>query len=256
MALPLAGKHCVVVGATGVIGFSIAKAFSHQGAVISLLGRSVLDARPRLEPQLRPYSLPGTDADTPSAHQFIRLNASNRDEIKAVFSSRGSPKSSVGPIDILVNCAGISQTTLLKRTPDEELSSIVDTNLLATMLVCKHAKMRPNGCIINVSSLMATKGGLGATAYAASKAGVIGFTRALCREMASRSIRVNALLPGWVNSSMWTDLKPEIQQAYLRDTPLNRVADPTEVADAALFLASNGFANNCILNLDGGLSAA
>ncbi|KAL6696003.1 3-ketoacyl-reductase [Trichoderma pleuroticola] len=247
MALPLAGKHCVVVGATGVIGFSIAKAFSHQGAVISLLGRSVLDARPRLEPQLRPYSLPGTDADTPSAHRFIRLDASNRDEIKAVFSSRGSYKSSVGPIDVLVNCAGISQTTLLKRTPDEELSSIVDTNLLATMLVC---------CIINVSSLMATKGGLGATAYAASKAGVIGFTRALCREMASRSIRVNALLPGWVNSSMWTDLKPEIQQAYLRDTPLNRVADPTEVADAALFLASNGFANNCILNLDGGLSAA
>lgn len=103
---------------------------------------------------------------------------------------------------------------------------------------------------------MGTKGGLGATAYAASKAGVIGFTRALCLEMASRSIRVNALLPGWVNSSMWTDLKPEIQQAYLRDTPLNRVADPTEVADAALFLASNGFANNCILNLDGGLSAA
>lgn len=116
---------------------------------------------------------------------------------------------------------------------------------------------------------------------------ILGFTRSLCLEMASRSIRVNALLPGWVNSSMWTgvyillpiscpldtmivppplvpklmynpilDLKPEIQQAYLRDTPLNRVADPTEVADAALFLASNGFANNCILNLDGGLSAA
>ncbi|KAL7934885.1 3-ketoacyl-reductase [Trichoderma chlorosporum] len=260
MALPFAGKHCVVVGATGVIGASIAKAFSHQGAVISLLGRSALDARPRLEPQLRPYSLPGTDADIPSAHQFIRLDASDRDAIKAVFASRGSSKSAtgtaVGPIDILVNCAGISQTTLLKRTPDEELSAIVDTNLLATMLVCKHAKMRANGCIINVSSLMATKGGLGATAYAASKAGVIGFTRALCREMASRSIRVNALLPGWVNSSMWTDLKPEIQQAYLKDTPLNRVADPAEVADAALFLAANGFANNCILNLDGGLSAA
>lgn len=99
MALPLAGKHCVVVGATGVIGFSIAKAFSHQGAVISLLGRSVLDARPRLEPQLRPYSLPGTDADTPSAHQFIRLDASNRDEIKAVFSSRGSSK--------VINCSTI-----------------------------------------------------------------------------------------------------------------------------------------------------
>ncbi|KAM0264699.1 hypothetical protein ACHAQJ_000524 [Trichoderma viride] len=231
MALPFAGRHCVVVGATGVIGSSIAKAFANQGAVVSLLGRSAVDVRHRLEPQLRPYSLPetGDTKDIPSVHQFIRLDASNREEIKAVFSSRALSKSqigpSVGPIDILVNCAGISQTTLLKRTPDEEISSIVDTNLLATMLVCKHAKMRPNGCIINVSSLMATKGGLGATAYAASKAGVI-------------------------------DLKPEVQQAYLKDTPLSRVADPTEVADAALFLASNGFANNCILNLDGGLSAA
>ncbi|KAL7973940.1 3-ketoacyl-reductase [Trichoderma sp. SZMC 28014] len=307
MVLQFAGRHCVVVGATGVIGSSIARAFAQHGAVVSLLGRSAVQVRHTLESQLRPYSLPETGNGTanaaaadgiPSAHRFIRLDVSNREEIKALFSSRTLPSKpqddvTIGPIDILVNCAGISQTTFLKRTPDEELSSIVDTNLLATMLVCKHAKMRSNGCIINVSSLMATKGGLGATAYAASKAGVVGksgsycchvsnffliyikhtlflyisscgrklifslgFTRALCREMASRSIRVNALLPGWVNSSMWTDLKPELQQAYLKDTPLNRVADPAEVANAALFLASNGFANNCILNLDGGLSAA
>ncbi|KAL7819240.1 3-ketoacyl-reductase [Trichoderma aethiopicum] len=264
MALPLAGKHCAVVGATGIIGFSIAKAFAQQGAVLTLLARSAADARPRLEPQLRPYSLPGTadhDVGVPAAHRFLRLDVADRESIKAVFGARGSSSkpqtgTTVGPVDILVNCAGITQTSLLMRTSDEHLSDIVDTNLLATILVCKHAKMRPNGCIINVSSLMATKGGLGASAYAASKAGVIGFTRALCREMASRSIRVNALLPGWVNSSMWTDLKPEIKQAFLKDTPLNRVAEPAEVADAALFLASNGFANNCVLNLDGGLSAA
>ncbi|OTA02872.1 hypothetical protein A9Z42_0033110 [Trichoderma parareesei] len=272
MALPLAGKHCAVVGATGIIGFSIAKAFAQQGAVLTLLARSAAEARPRLEPQLRPYSLPGTTTTTtttkdtgdfgvPAAHRFIPLDVADRESIKAIFGARGSSSkpqtgTAVGPIDVLVNCAGITQTSLLMRTSDEHLSDIVDTNLLATILVCKHAKMRPNGCIINVSSLMGTKGGLGATAYAASKAGVIGFTRALCREMASRSIRVNALLPGWVNSSMWTDLKPEIKQAFLKDTPLNRVAEPAEVADAALFLASNGFANNCVLNLDGGLSAA
>ncbi|KAL7822254.1 3-ketoacyl-reductase [Trichoderma gracile] len=263
MALPLAGKHCAVVGATGIIGFSIAKAFAQQGAVLTLLARSAAEARSRLEPQLRPYSLPGTDAGdvgVPAAHRFIPLDVGDRQSIKGAFGARGASKPQtgtiVGPIDILVNCAGITQTSLLMRTSDEHLSDIVDTNLLATILVCKHAKMRPNGCIINVSSLMGIKGGLGATAYAASKAGVIGFTRALCREMASRSIRVNALLPGWVNSSMWTDLKPEIKQAFLKDTPLNRVAEPAEVADAALFLASNGFANNCVLNLDGGLSAA
>ncbi|UKZ51443.1 hypothetical protein TrVGV298_005203 [Trichoderma virens] len=255
MALPFAGKHCVVVGATGVIGSSIAKAFSHQGAVISLLGRSALDARP--PSGAAASSIQPTRDRYGHCHSHSSPDGREGKKKKKTIENLAPPDgTTIGPIDILVNCAGISQTTLLKRTPDEELSAIVDTNLLATMLICKHAKMRPNGCIINISSLMATKGGLGATAYAASKAGVIGFTRALCREMASRSIRVNALLPGWVNGSMWTDLKPEIQQAYLKDTPLNRVADPTEVADAALFLASNGFANNCILNLDGGLSAA
>jgi 3-oxoacyl-[acyl-carrier protein] reductase len=100
MALPFAGRHCVVVGATGVIGSSIAKAFAQQGAVVSLLGRSAVDVRHRLEPLLRPYSLPETNdtgtaaaqKEIPSAHQFIRLDASNREEIKAVFSSRALSK--------------------------------------------------------------------------------------------------------------------------------------------------------------------
>ncbi|GJN74476.1 3-ketoacyl-(acyl-carrier-protein) reductase [Purpureocillium lilacinum] len=271
--LRLAGKHCAVVGATGIIGAQIAKAFASHGAVVSLLGRSALQARPKLEAELAPYSPPSpapssspdnapAPSDVPAAHRFLRLDVSDPADIKSVFGGRGAAGSqpsngeAVGPVDILVNCAGISQTTLLKRTPDPELASIVDTNLLAPMLVCKYARIRPNGCIINVSSLMATKGDLGVTAYAASKAGLIGLTRALCREMAARSIRVNALLPGWVKSPMWDHLKPDLKEAYLRDTPLNRVADPAEVADAAIFLASNGFANNCVLNLDGGLSAA
>ncbi|KAF4584377.1 3-ketoacyl-(acyl-carrier-protein) reductase [Ophiocordyceps camponoti-floridani] len=245
---PFHGLHCAVVGATGLIGSRIATAFASRGAAVTLLGRSALEARSRLEPDLPP----------PGPHRFIRLNVAEPDDIKAVF---GPPVSSchsnvVGPLDILVNCAGISQTTLLRRTPDDELAAILDTNLLATMLVCKHARIRPNGCIINVSSLMANKGGYGATAYAASKAGLIAFTRALCFEMAARSIRVNALLPGWVDSPMWHQLKPELKEAYLKGIPLNRVADPEEVADAAVFLASNRFANNCVLNLDGGMSAA
>ncbi|KAF5008726.1 hypothetical protein FDECE_5013 [Fusarium decemcellulare] len=259
MALPLAGKHCAVVGATGLIGSRIAAAFASRGAVLSLLGRSALDARPRLEPLLAPY-VPG-DGDhassNPLRHRFIRLDVAKHDTIKGVFGGRDHTQDdAVGPVDILVNCAGISQTSFLKRTSDEELGDIIDTNLMATMLACKHAKIRPHGCIINVSSLMATKGGSGAAAYAASKAGVVGFTRALCRELGPRSIRVNALLPGWVASPMWDHLKPELQATFLKDTPLGRVGAPDEVADAAVFLASNAFANNCVLNLDGGLSAA
>ncbi|KAM3507608.1 hypothetical protein MY10362_001682 [Beauveria mimosiformis] len=233
MALRLAGKHAAVVGATGVIGSHIAAAFARHGASVTLLGRSALTQRARLEAQLAAPtpgdSTPTSSSSSPRAHHFIKLDVSDAASIKAVFAERGEQSAAaaavVGPVDVLVNCAGISQTTFLKRTPDEELARIVDTNLLATMLVCKYARMQSHGCIINVSSLMATHGGFGASAYAASKAGLI-------------------------------DLKPELQQAFLKDTPLGRVANPDEVADAAIFLAANQFANNCILNLDGGLSAA
>ncbi|KAG6200797.1 hypothetical protein E4U35_006064 [Claviceps purpurea] len=146
--------------------------------------------------------------------------------------------------------------------------------------------LKQTGCIINnVSNLIAVKAGLGVTACTASKAGVVAFSRALCLEMAARSVRVNALLPGWVESAMWNrrrkqmwrepgkywktpslidllsllDLKPELKEAYLGDLggmSSNRVARLAEVADAAVFLATNEYANNCVLNLDGGLSAA
>jgi 3-oxoacyl-[acyl-carrier protein] reductase len=139
---------------------------------------------------------------------------------------------------------------------NEHLKDIIDTNLTASLLLCKVVKMQKAGCIINVSSLMATKGAVGAVAYAASKAGILGLTRALCLEYRVRKVRVNALLPGWVQSPMWDTLKPKLKEAYLQDTPLHRVAHPDEVADAAMFLAANQFANNCVLNLDGGLSAA
>ncbi|RDA83795.1 hypothetical protein CP532_4605 [Ophiocordyceps camponoti-leonardi (nom. inval.)] len=271
---PFSGRHCAVVGATGLIGSHIAAAFARQGAAVSVLGRSALQAQSRLRLE-------------PGDHRFIPVDVSDAAQIKAVFAAPvpSSDPPAVGPLDILVNCVGVSQTTLLRRTPDTELAHILQTNLLATMLVCKYARVRPHGSIVNVSSLMATKGGYGATAYAASKAGIIGmssaswfpigdyhtsciirnaaltqaplaFTRALCHEMAARSIRVNALLPGWVESPMWQQLKPELKEAYLKEIPLNRVADPADVADAAVFLASNNFANNCVLNLDGGMSAA
>jgi 3-oxoacyl-[acyl-carrier protein] reductase len=169
MALSLAGKHCAVVGATGVIGSSIAKAFASQGAVLTLLSRSILKAQPTFEADLARYTRPETSPlDRPDAHRFIPVDVSQPDNIKSVFSSK------VDKLDILVNCAGISQTTLLKRTPDAELDNVINTNLLATMLACKYAKLESKGCIINVSSLMATRGAIGATAYAASKAGVVG----------------------------------------------------------------------------------
>lgn len=148
MSLRFAGKHAAVVGATGVIGSRIAQAFARHGASVSLLGRSALAQRARLEAQLASSS--PTDSSSSShvqQHQFIKLDVSDARSIKDVFGGRGAEEGqqAVGPVDVLVNCAGISQTTFLKRTPDEELARIVDTNLLATMLVCKHARMQPHG---------------------------------------------------------------------------------------------------------------
>ncbi|KAK0389804.1 hypothetical protein NLU13_3377 [Sarocladium strictum] len=251
----LAGKHCAIVGATGVIGSAIAQTFAHQGAVLSLISRSALDNRARIEKSLKaPSASDSTDGSAvPRAHRFFNVDVADREAVRAAFyAKRGDV---IGPVDVLVNCAGITQTQALKRIPDEGISDIIDTNLMATIWACKHAQIRSHGCIINVSSLMATKGGAGATAYAASKGALVSFTRALCREYGVNSIRVNALLPGWVDSPMWNHLKDAIKQKTLDETPLGRIADPAEVADAALFLATNTFANNCVLNLDGGLSA-
>ncbi|RFN43484.1 3-ketoacyl-(acyl-carrier-protein) reductase [Fusarium flagelliforme] len=253
MSFSLRGKHAVVTGATGAIGFRIAAAFAERGSVVTLLSRSAPDARLSLEHQLTTYQPDPERKDMgdefPEKHRFMRLDATKSTMFKGLFGS------TVGPVDVLVNCAGVSQTSFIKRTSDEDIRNILDTNLQSAILASKYAKMNAHGCIINVSSLMANKNGAGASVYAASKAGLVAFTRALATEYSPRSIRVNALLPGWIASPMWDHLKPDIQQQYLKDCPLRRVGQPDEVADAAIFLATNRFANNCVLNLDGGLSA-
>ncbi|KAG6305151.1 hypothetical protein E4U45_000644 [Claviceps purpurea] len=204
---------------TNRLGSHIARAFVFHSAFVALLGRSAIQARGNLEPQMQVTG-----------------------EILHITNILVVPR----------NHTGTAMSNVLKQT----------------------------GCIINnVSNLIAVKADLGVTACTASKAGVVAFSRALCLEMAARSVRVNALLPGWVESAMWNskepgkywktpslidllsllDLKPELKEAYLGDLggiSSNRVARLAEVADAAVFLATNEYANNCVLNLDGGLSAA
>ncbi|KJZ80253.1 hypothetical protein HIM_00103 [Hirsutella minnesotensis 3608] len=185
--LRFAGMHCAVVGGTGRIGGFIAKAFAHQGASVTVLGRTASQRQPYMERELCPPEADQEHQARPRLpHRFINLDVGDHEGIKRILGSPSRPGASqvaeesesleenVGPIDILVNCAGVTQQSLLKRTSEVSLMTIVDTNLVSTMVVCKYAQMRPHGCIINVSSLMANKGGLGATAYAASKAGLVG----------------------------------------------------------------------------------
>lgn len=165
-------------------------------------------------------------------------------------------------VHILVNAAGMSHNNLLVRMAPSEIRDVLDVNLYGTIAGCRMAMKTWLGnrstdrCIINISSLLAVKGGYGAAVYAASKAGVIGLTRALAEEGGSRKIRSNVILPGYIETDMIANLpKRQLADAKAR-TPLGRFGQPDEVADAALFLVKNGYANNCVLNLDGGLSAA
>ncbi|KAI9828150.1 MAG: hypothetical protein M1832_003677 [Thelocarpon impressellum] len=114
---------------------------------------------------------------------------------------------------------------------------------------------RRHGVIVNVSSLLGVKGGMGSSAYAASKAGVLGLTRSLAAELGPSGIRVNALVPGYVDTKMTADMSPPARTQALDAIPMRRFGTPEEMADAAVFLATNAYANNCLLNLDGGLSA-
>ncbi|KAF2032509.1 3-oxoacyl-reductase [Setomelanomma holmii] len=170
-------------------------------------------------------------------------------------------------IDVLVNCAGVSQSTLFIKTREEDIDNIVNTNLSAMMIgtrfLFRHGYLqgasepkqkgdKSSPVIINISSLLGLSGGHGAVAYAASKAGVLGFTRALASEYASHRVRVNAIVPGYVTSDMTKALNEEQLRQRI---PLGRFGTPEEIAQAALFLAQNEYAHNCVVNLDGGLSA-
>ncbi|KAH8160492.1 hypothetical protein CIB48_g7767 [Xylaria polymorpha] len=160
--------------------------------------------------------------------------------------------------DILVNAAGVSHNSFLLKMPNANLEEILDVNLKGTILGCqavipKMMKQR-DGCIINVSSLLATHGGNGASVYAASKAGVLGLTRSLAWEVGRFNIRANVIQPGYIETDMTKHLNEKVDLAAL--IPMGRLGVVEEVAEAALFLATNSYAHNCVLNIDGGLSAA
>jgi 3-oxoacyl-[acyl-carrier protein] reductase len=164
-----------------------------------------------------------------------------------------------GDVDILVNNAGLTRDGLLARMPDDDWRTVIETNLSSVFYTCR-AVTRPmmkkrGGSIVNISSIVGVHGNWGQTNYAASKAGIIGFTKSLARELGSRNVRANVVAPGYVKTAL-TDVLPDAAtEAMVSQTPLGRIAEPEEVAGAVRFLASAqaSFITGEVLLVDGGL---
>ena len=164
-----------------------------------------------------------------------------------------------GELDILVNNAGVTRDGLLVRMSDEDWDTVIDTNLASVFYTCRAAvrgmMKRRSGAVVNISSIVGIHGNWGQTNYAASKAGIIGFTKSLARELGSRNIRANVVVPGYVKTQL-TDVLPEdATKAMLDNTPLGRLGDPEDVAGAVRFLCSEeaAFVTGAVLLVDGGL---
>ena len=164
-----------------------------------------------------------------------------------------------GDLDILVNNAGLTRDGLLARMPDADWRDVIETNLSSVFYTCRavtRGMMKKRaGSIVNVSSIVGIHGNWGQTNYGASKAGIIGFTKSLARELGSRGVRANVVAPGYVNTRLTDVLPEEAQQVMLANTPLGRLGDPEDVAGAVRFLCSDeaAFITGEVLLVDGGL---
>ena len=182
----------------------------------------------------------------------VQADVSNPDEARALVDEAGD-------LSILVNNAGLTRDGVLARMTDDDWRSVIDTNLSSVFYTCRAASRgmmkRRAGSIVNVSSIVGLHGNPGQTNYSASKAGIIGFTKSLARELGSRGVRANVVAPGYINTRLTDVLPEEAQNAMLANTPLGRLGDPGDVAGAVRFLCSDeaSFITGEVLLVDGGL---
>jgi 3-oxoacyl-[acyl-carrier protein] reductase len=182
----------------------------------------------------------------------LQADVSKPDEARALVEEAGD-------LDILVNNAGVTRDGVLARMTDDDWRDVVETNLGSVFNTCRAVSRgmmkRKSGSIVNVSSIVGLRGNWGQTNYAASKAGIIGFTKSLARELGSRGVRANVVAPGYINTRLTDVLPEEARDAMLANTPLGKLGDPEDVAGAVRFLCSDeaSFITGEVLLVDGGL---
>jgi 3-oxoacyl-[acyl-carrier protein] reductase len=247
MKFDLSGKVAVVTGSSRGIGAAIAKTLADQGAKVVINHRHSPEGAAEVAEAIKANGGEVTliQADVGQSIEAQRL-------IKETIDTYGQ-------IDILVNNAGTTRDTLIMTMKDEDWDLVLRTNLSSTYYCCK-AAIRPmmkkrSGRIINITSVVGLAGQAGQTNYAASKAGIIGFTKSLAKEVGARNITVNAIAPGFIPTALTEVLPPEKMQLIVANTPLGRLGTVGDVANATLFLASDeaAFITGQVLTVDGGL---
>jgi 3-oxoacyl-[acyl-carrier protein] reductase len=234
----LEGKLALVTGASRGIGRAIALELGRAGAEVVVGYRSGSEEAAAVAAEV--------------GGRAVQADVSDADSARALVEAAGD-------VDILVNNAGLTRDGLLARMSDEDWRTVIDTNLSSVFYTCR-AVTRPMmkkraGAIVNVSSIVGVHGNWGQTNYAASKAGIIGFTKSLARELGSRNVRANVVAPGYVRTQL-TDVLPEEATALmLQNTPLGRLGEPEDVAGAVRFLCSEeaAFVTGAVVLVDGGL---
>lgn len=241
----LNGKVALVTGGSRGIGLATGKALAEAGARVALVARGEKGAREAAA------SLNG------EGHGGFACDVADADAARAVASE---VEAALGPVDILVNNAGVTRDNLLLRMKEEEWDEVMAVNLKGafnmTRAVVKGMMRRREGVIINMSSVVGLMGNAGQANYAASKAGLLGFTRSVARELAGRNVRCNAIAPGYVRTDMTADLGDEQTETLLATIPLGRLGDPDDIAGVVRFLAGPAarYITGQVVAVDGGMA--
>ena len=240
-------KIALITGGTRGIGKQIALTFAKEGYNIAINYRTenedLKNTKKEIEENnVKCFAFQGDVTNFKDCEQFIK-------QIVEEFEN----------IDVLVNNAGITRDTLLMRMKEEDFKQVIDTNLIGTFNVTKNVisymMKAKSGRIINISSVVGISGNAGQTNYSASKAGIIGFTKSLAKEVASRNITVNAVAPGFIETQMTDVLKEDIKEEIAKKIPLKRMGTPQDVANVVKFLASSdsSYITGQVINIDGGM---